>query len=280
MRALIRGAGWTAAAALLAAAVIMLPGTARASGGCTFAPPNTWVCVHTSRTPGRPGSSGGRSRQVTCTLTRLGKAQKRFLKLPPPPKGYRWEALTCPGARPFGGVVPVNNKTGRPGVSPRQLLQIALGELIIPYLRPATAPPRGSDGLVGLPEWFWIPHRDWRPVSITVSVGPVWARATAVPTGLAFSPGAGLPELACAGPGTPYDPHLPAADQHTRCSYTYAQPSAGQPGAAYRAAVIVTWRVSWTGSGGAGGVINAGLRIPRPFSLRIAEGQALVGGSP
>jgi hypothetical protein len=42
--------------------------------------------------------------------------------------------------------------------------------------------------------------------------------------------------------------------------------------------VTVTWRVTWTGSGGVGGTLNAGLQIADPISVPVAEGQALVTG--
>ncbi len=112
-----------------------------------------------------------------------------------------------------------------------------------------------------------------------MSAGPVWATATATPAGLSFQPGAGLGPVTCPGPGTAYNPARPAARQHTDCSYTYLQPSAGQPGNAYQASITVTWNVSWTGSGGAGGVLDAGLQVPFTFPIPVAQGEALVKSS-
>ena len=170
----------------------------------------------------------------------------------------------------------VSNATGAPQVTPQQLLAQALGELKVPYLGPATAPPRGRDGLVGLPEWFWVPAGEWHARSVTVTAGPVWATATATPVGLTFHPGAGLNALSCAGPGTAYNLRKPAAQQHTTCSYTFLRPSAGLPGNAYQASVTVTWRISWTGSGGVGGVLDAALAVPVAFTVPVAQGEALV----
>ncbi len=106
----------------------------------------------------------------------------------------------------------------------------------------------------------------------------MWATVTATPSGLTFAPGGGLAAVSCAGPGTAYDPGRPALAQHTGCSYTYEQPSAGQPGNAYQASVTVSWRISWTGSGGQGGVLTAALPLPVSFELRVAQGEALVSG--
>jgi hypothetical protein len=166
--------------------------------------------------------------------------------------------------------------TGAPAITPRRLLVSAFGELHIPHLTPSTAPPRGHSGLVGLPEWFWVAARDWHARTVTVTAGPVWAAVTAAPVGLTFRPGPGLSPVSCAGPGTAYNPNQPPAAQHTDCSYTYLRPSTGQPGSAYRASVTVTWIVTWTGSGGAGGVLAAALPVAVGIAIPVAQGEALV----
>jgi hypothetical protein len=280
------------AAALLATALAGCPATAAlaapatpavsaspAAGGCSYELVNgtyEWVCQNNVTIPGQPGAAGGGGGSKSdCTLTPLSQQQAAFLGLKSPPKGDTWDAITCPGAQAFGGVVLVGNgAAAAPAVTPQELLQIAIGELHIPVPRPQTAPPRGKDGLVGLPEWFWVGN--WNPVHVTVAVGPVWARATAVPQQLTFSPGGGLADLTCRGPGTAYQPALPLSAQHTGCSYTYDQPSAGQPGNAYQASVTVSWNITWVGSGGAGGAVAAGVTSNAPFTIPVAAGEALV----
>lgn len=249
-----------------------------APSGCheVFQPPSTWVVVCTS--PGGPGGSsggGGGGGKVACTLQPLSPAQIHFLGLPKAPQGEQWAAVTCPGKQPFGGVTLVSKKTGVPRITPRELAQYARGLLHIPATAPATAPPLTRRGLVGLPEWYWIPH-GWGPVrSPRVTAGPVWAQVTATPILLSFDPGGGLAGSSCHGPGTAY-----AAGRHTACSYTYQQSSATQPGGRYQAQVVVTWRVTWAGGIGAattdGGTLSAGLARAYGFALRVAEGQALV----
>ena len=280
-------------AALLLAALTLLAfagpggGTASAApqleagGSCHFQPINggyQWVCTNTTGAPGAPGSGGHGGPASACTLTPLSQQQAQFLGLQwPAPKGHTWDAITCPGNQPFGGVTLVNDATGAPAVTPQQLSQIAIGELIIPELPVRTAPPRGHDGLVGLPEWFWVPGPAWGAVhSPRVTAGPVWAQATAVPKKIIFNPGGGLPTLTCNGPGTAYQTARPLADQHTACSYTYDQPSAGQPGNAYAASVTVLWNVFWVGSGDAGGQVAAGRPVSTPMTIRVAAGEALV----
>jgi len=252
-----------------------------ASGGCHYQQVNggyQWVCTDTSGTGGQPGSRGGGGSKSACTLAPLSQRQAAYLGLQwPPPKGHTWDAITCPGGAPFGGVTLVNDATGAPAVTPQQLSLIAIGDLIIPQLRVETAPPSGH-GLVGLPEWFWIPGR-WGPVdSPTITAGPVWARATARPVKIIFNPGDGQPGRVCRGPGTAYQPTLPLGAQHTNCSFRYDQPSVGQPGNVYAASVTVLWNVWWVGSGGAGGTVAAGRPVSTPLSLSVAAGEALVTG--
>ncbi len=273
------------AAVLLAAALAAYPATAASaaaqspvSGGCSYqlvSGTYEWVCENIGTIGGQPGSGGAGGSTSACTLTPLSQQQAAFLGLQwPAPKGHTWAAITCPGTQPFGGVVLVDNAAAAPAVTPQQLLQIAIGELHIPALKPGTAPPVGKDGLVGLPEWFWITN--WRPVTVTVTAGPVWARATAVPQELTFNPGGGLGSVSCRGPGTAYQPKLPLSVQRTDCSYVYTQPSAGQPGNAYQASVTVSWNISWVGSGGAGGEVAAGVTATTPITLAVAAGEALV----
>jgi hypothetical protein len=249
-----------------------------AGDGCRaqLTSPGIWtvICDDSGSMPGAPGSPGdGRSSALVCGLTPLSALQLTFLGLPKPPRGEHWAAITCTGDQPFGGVVLVG-RPGRPAVTPAELLQVAIGRLHVPALPAGTAPPRGKPGLVGLPEWFWVPSRRWHPVSVTVTAGPVRATATATPVRLTFSPGAGLAGASCSGPGAAF--RRAAAGQQTSCSYTYDQSSAGQQHGAYQAEVIVGWRVSWTGSGGAGGILNPDLQVADPVAVRVAEGQALV----
>jgi hypothetical protein len=275
-----------AAALLPAAGLGARPASAapqlEAGGSCHYQPINggwQWVCTNTTGVPGAPGSGGhGGGAKSACTLTPVSQQQAQFLGLQwPAPKGHTWDAITCPGNQPFGGVTLVNDATGAPAVTPQQLSQIAIGELIIPELPVQTAPPLHHDGLVGLPEWFWVPRLAWGAArSPRVTAGPVWAQATAVPTEIIFNPGGGLPQVRCHGPGTKYKPALPLAGQHTACSYTYNQPSAGQPGNAYAASVTVLWDVFWRGSGHSGGPVATGKPVSTPVTLRVAAGEALV----
>jgi hypothetical protein len=116
----------------------------------------------------------------------------------------------------------------------------------------------------------------WRPVSVTASVGSVWATVTATPERLVFDPGdpAGPGPVACAGaaPLAPYVPEVPGA-----CSYTYRNASSTSPADGYhfRTRLTIEWSISWTSSTGAGGPLE-------PYStsaealLAVAEVKGLV----
>jgi hypothetical protein len=280
----------TASVVAVAAVVLGAAGPAAAGGNgggqCTVDIGGQWVTVQCSygsgngSNPGGGGGGGGGVKIITtCTFVPQTEAEVKQLGLAwPPPKGTSWALMDCLGGKTGPGpqAVLINIATGAPRITPQQLLQQALSELQIPTLRPSTAPPRGKDALVGLPEWFWVPAADWHPRSVTVSAGPVWATATATPVGLSLEPGGGLPAVGCRGPGIAYKPGKPASEQRSPCSYVYDQSSVGQPGNAYQASVIITWRVSWTGSGGAGGVLTGGLPVPFSFALPVAQGEALV----
>jgi hypothetical protein len=264
------------------------PGAPPGNGGCmtTFQPPDTWVVVCGSR-DGAPGGGGGGggggagAALVSCGLQSLSPGQVSFLGLPPAPAGEQWAAIACPGNSPFGGVTLVAGGAA-PAVTPLDLLQEVEGQLTVPTLQAATAPPRGRDGLVGLPEWFWIARPSWHPIHTQrLQVGAVWAQVTATPEQLSFVPGGGLAGRSCRGPGTAFTSQAP--DESSDCSFTYSQSSATQEGGTYAASVTVSWRVTWAGfspaTGPAGGVLKAGLQVADPITLKVAEGQALVNGT-
>jgi hypothetical protein len=291
----------TVLAAVLPAAALVLPAAAPAapavaataalagvlgSGSCSYHPVNggyQWVCTNTSTSGGSPGSAAagaGNSAEPACTLSPLTQQQAAVLGLPAPPAGHAWDLVGCGGPNPFVGTMLVS--TGGPNVpavTPQQLAQIAIGDLIIPGLDPNTAPPAGKDGLVGLPEWFWVAPADWHAVQTPpVRAGAVWAIATATPESIVINPGPGLASVSCKGAGTPYNSGVPLSQQQTDCSYTYSQPSAGQPGNAYAASVTVLWDVSWFGSDDTGATVVLGRPVTTPMTVPVAAGEALVTG--
>lgn len=182
--------------------------------------------------------------------------------------------LVCPECADPANAGVCNASAAAPAISPAQLAQQKWNTLQLPLPDARTAPPRGTDGLTGLPEWVWVPSDEWRPLTQTASAGTVWARVTATPKQLRVKPGARMRAVSCAGPGTAYDPGQPASDQRTDCSYTYRQPSKSQPQSVYRMTVTVVWGGTWVGSDGSSGGLPD-ISRSTTFSLRVAEGQGL-----
>ncbi|GAA4242398.1 hypothetical protein GCM10022254_75260 [Actinomadura meridiana] len=159
-------------------------------------------------------------------------------------------------------------------VSPAVLALTRWASMPIPAPVVRTAPPRRRDGLVGLPEWFWVTN--WDSLSDRVAARSVWVEVVARPQSMTIDPGAGEPVVRCSGPGTVYDRSRSAASQRTDCSYTFARSSLREPGRAYRVRVTVLWGGTWRGSDGSGGVLPP-LSRSTTFRLRVAEAQALYG---
>jgi hypothetical protein len=256
------------------------PGAGQDGQGNCYPVGLTWVCVYNNGSGGGSGS-GGSGGTSACTYVPASPAVIQAAGVGPPNPGYQWDIMTCPGQNPGPGgspgqLVQVSIAGGVPAVTPFQLMQIAVGELYVPTLTPVTAPPRGHDGLVGLPEWFWVRHAQWHTSTITVTAGPVWATAIATPKTLSFDPGGGLGVMSCTGPGLVYNKTLAASRQHTHCSYTYTRSSDSQTRHSYAVSLGVVWTISWTGSGGTGGVITNGYITQTPFGVRVAQAEAVV----
>jgi hypothetical protein len=123
---------------------------------------------------------------------------------------------------------------------------------------------------------FRAGENSWRPVSVTASVGPVWATVTARPETLTFHPGdpAGPGPVACDGDGpvASYVAEAPGA-----CSYTYVNASSTSPfdGYHFQTSMEIEWSISWTSSTGAGGVL-APYTTSASALLAVAEVKGLV----
>ncbi|MEO3861323.1 hypothetical protein [Acrocarpospora sp. B8E8] len=187
-----------------------------------------------------------------------------------------WYRIECPGGQIRYVWVPAEE--AGPEVTAQELMLRAMRDLRLPVPAVRTAPPRGSDGMVGIPLWFWIPESQWRPITRRVQTGPTWAQVTATPRQLVIEPGHGQRGVRCQGPGMPYRPYqgsLPTGSPPGSCSYTFTRSSAGLRGAAYPVRASVVWGAAWQGSGGAGAVLDAQVSTTT-FDVRIAEGQALI----
>ena len=246
-------------------------------------------CQSSSASPGASGvhgtgsdpktvsaSGGGAAPYNPCALFPIAGNPTRMLQVCPP---FQFSGRNGAAYGGISTIVPVGGRgngggaAAAPQITPQQLLAWAQSKLNLPLPGIETAPPRGSDGLVGLPEWFWVSPGQWHQVTARVAVGAVWAQVTARPARLTVRPGTGG-AVTCPGPGTAYNPGLPASAQHSDCTWTYDQSSDGLPGNAYQASVTITWDASWQGSGGVGGAL-APAGETAAFPLPVAEAQSL-----
>lgn len=275
--ALIVGALVAVSAAVMAGAPLA---TATAGSGCTgYDVGGQGWAVECGSGGGSDGGSDGGGANV-CTYITLGEAVRQFLvsqavaaqyKTPP---DYIYLVQNCPDQ--FFGVPTIVLYADGGRLTTKKLADQAYAELSPPTLSIGTA-PMGREGLVGLPEWFWIDAADYQTLSRTVSLAGLSATVTAQPGPLVIHPGGGYAPFACPGPGTPYNTAEPAASQQSTCSFLYTQPSAGQPDNVFGVSISVTWTATWTGSDGAGGTL-APITRTTTMGLPIAQAETVFSG--
>jgi hypothetical protein len=210
-----------------------------------------------------------------------GTGQAQTAANPAPPQSCGFQLSYCEAAGINVGASQISTSSPAPPaqapapvVKVRQIPPVVLAEgawqaLDLPAPQVHTAPPRGSDGWVGIPEYFWLAPGQWTAHTARAQAGAEWAQVTAQPAQMTVTPGTGLNPVTCDGPGTAYD--QPGAP----CTYLYQQDSLFQPAHAYTVTVTVAWDGTWQGAGGTGGVLPPVTRTTT-FALPVAEGQALV----
>lgn len=213
---------------------------------------------------------GGSSSKPVCTWARLEPEHAEMADRlsgngSGPPKGDgpgAWYRKICTDA---GGstavVVWVPDR-----VDPRVLAERAADQVPIPSTALAMNPTAEQGAVVNVATWLWVDAGGWNPVNAQASAGGVVVTATAAPRRVVWDMGNG-DRVTCGGPGTPYDPSRPSAEQSTDCSYTYRKSSARAEGGAYTVTATVVWEVSWTVTGAAGGGSLG--TAPRSQSVRL-----------
>ncbi|WP_405938215.1 hypothetical protein OG338_17470 [Streptomyces sp. NBC_00726] len=149
-------------------------------------------------------------------------------------------------------------------VTPEVLAQLAYNQVDVPKTEVSLAPAGNTK--VNLPTWAWLDEATFKPVSVTASLdaGGVSLRSTvtATPVSLHIKPGTkdatlhpGSGECAFRGGhiGTPYAKG--DADKTPSCGVTYLRSSGN---GSYALQATLTWNVTWTGTGGAGGTLPTG----------------------
>jgi hypothetical protein len=145
--------------------------------------------------------------------------------------------------------------------------------LVLPSPVIQSSPAPGSLQLTRLPTWLWISHTVWTPKSKTATVPGESVTATATPVSVVWHSGDGS-TVTCHGPGIPYTSAYSPSSASPDCGHTYTRSSAGQPGGAYHVTATITWDITWTGTGGAGGALPP-LFTTAAMAFRVAESQAV-----
>ncbi|HEX3827270.1 MAG TPA: hypothetical protein VHV82_08365 [Sporichthyaceae bacterium] len=137
-----------------------------------------------------------------------------------------------------------------------------------PLFNPARPSSAGPATLVGVPTWLWVDG--WRSVSQRTQAGQVWAVVVAAPVETTWFPGDGSGPIRCTV-NTPWTADTAA----TSCEHMYVRSSAGQSASAYPARVVVSWQVTWRGSGDQSGRLPL-MQRQMSFPIAVAERQTVV----
>lgn len=134
-------------------------------------------------------------------------------------------------------------------VTPAMLAQEARNALQLPEPAVGVSPDglNENPALVNLPTWWWVTNGE--PLTQRTSLGAVWAEVTAEAVASAWVTSDG-DRTECAGLGMAWAPGMRDL-QPGSCSHTYTHANADE-----QAQIQVVWRVSWVGSGGAGGTLE------------------------
>jgi hypothetical protein len=165
---------------------------------------------------------------------------------------------------------------GVPTVTPARLAQEVSDQL--PLSRPTIRRSPNQDlryrgdpyTWVNLWTWFWTDPASFKALTQTVSLGGVSVTVIAKPVGLLFDPGDGSNPVRCDGPGRAWTDADGNGPPSSGCGFAYTHVTNGT----VQTRVAILWQVSWTGTGGAGGVLPQ-LRTEATAPLRVLQAQVV-----
>ncbi len=207
--------------------------------------------------------------------------------------GYWWEgvpnlamasdpaSLACSNTDPFwvatGDSPPVGIENP---VSPYVLAELAYQRIRVPDTVVSMS-PRGKQ-TVNLNTWAWLDKATFKPVSVTARLDRLNIRATTTATPVALHLDPGTPD-ATVYPSSGDCPIIhgtigmryAAADENQTppCGVTYLRATTGR--APYELRATITWKVNWSGTGGAGGDLPDGT-FGTTTPLTVQEVQSVV----
>lgn len=257
------------AAAALAGVFCLVRGAAAAPGQCPD--PSVEViwgetvrtCVGVPGAPGETGPAPGRPAPVS--------SQPPFCHM-----GGTVPADPLPGC--WSPTTPAPSRTVTPATLAVHVVNLLPLPRPSPEIRPLLRFADGTTGgLTGAPLWLW--QRSWPTLRQRTEAGGMWAEVTAEPLTQTWYFGDGSDPVVCLGPGTPLTDPERGLDGSPDCGYRYRVSSRDQPGGRYTLRVVVTWQVTWTGSGNTGGVLAPlELSHSQPYPVRQARAQLVDPG--
>lgn len=150
-------------------------------------------------------------------------------------------------------------------VTPEILAQLAYNRIKVPDTKVTLAPENTTK--VNLPTWAWLDKTEFKDVSVTASINVggvnIQATTTAKPVSLKLEPGTTDAETYPASgecefhdDGSIGEPYAKGkADETPPCGLMYLRSSGD---GTYKLQATITWDITWTGTGGAGGDLPDG----------------------
>ncbi|MEU9380997.1 hypothetical protein AB0D38_08365 [Streptomyces sp. NPDC048279] len=175
-----------------------------------------------------------------------------------------------------------NDNPGVPqAVTPKILAEAAYAAIRLPDTEVTLAPANNTK--VNLPTWAWLDQAEFREVSVTASLNAgslnIQATTVAKPVALKLEPGTGDAETYPASgvctlnsDGSIGEGYAKGkADLTPPCGIRYLRSSGG---GVYHLKATITWQISWSGTGGAGGDLPDGT-FGSTQDIRVQEAQAV-----
>lgn len=166
---------------------------------------------------------------------------------------------------------------------PPELTYTETRTLELPRVHARIAPDPSGELVVGIPVHLWLDDPQWEIHDKGMLIDGTQVIIRAVPIAIEWDMGDGT-IVTCAGPGVPFDPTRPAADQRDGCTYVYRVTSRdGARDGRFRVVARSVWRLSWWWSTAPLPTELGDVVLEQPFSVRVVEAQSILtpgrGGS-
>lgn len=195
---------------------------------------------------------------------------------PPPPGEGAWFTVICARENPpeYSYQFRFVRIRSAAAAQAADLIEEAQRQLVLPEPEIRTSPPAGTDAVVSVPTFLWVPAEAWESQETTAEIPGVAVTVRAEPERVVWSMGNG-DQVECFGPGEPWNPALPEAAQPSSCRYTYRSTSVGQPDERFTITAQVHWKASWSVEGAPGGGDLGEITRSSSAAVRVAQIQTV-----